>query len=103
MKSIQASKLNKSTILGLTDDLNKLQFIKNKLNQIVNSKPYTERLKKIMKSELINLSDEQKYVHELITKYINFIIILGDAGTGKTTLGKCIFKSFKLKYSIALG
>ncbi len=89
--------------LFLTDDLNKLQFIKNKLNQIVNSKPYTKRLKKIMKSELINLSDEQKYVHELITKYINFIIILGDAGTGKTTLGKCIFKSFKLKYSIALG
>ena len=95
---------NKLHTLGfLSNDLIKLKHIKDILDKMINSRPIKGKLPKSKQSNFNNLSNEQKYVYELAVNEVNFIMILGDAGTGKTTLGKLIFDSYKKKNILPLG
>ena len=91
------------TVGFLLDDLKKLECIQQRLKSLINSRPIKGRLTKSKESDFNNLNNEQKYVYELVINELNFIMILGDAGTGKTTLGKLIFDSYKKISILPLG
>jgi len=86
----------------LTDDLKKLNFIKEKLEKLITSKIY--KLKSLKSGVISEQTNEQNLAHELLKTELNFMLVIGDAGVGKTTLGKNIFKTVTTKSCvIALG
>jgi len=76
------------------------QTIKRRLTQLLSSDPRTEN--KHAKFTGLDLNPHQQACLDLIVNQQNVILIVGDAGTGKTYVGNAIYRSFPPKTVLPL-